>query len=203
LTKNNTLKLGDFGISKVLESTTDQALTVQGTPYYMSPEVCQSKPYNYTSDVWSLGCILFELCSLQHAFSSENLLGLVFKIVQDKQGPIPDRYSPEMQNLVTRLLVKDEKKRPQVLEILQMPFVQSHMMQFVNNRGRMSMDFHLTAPKSNQPAAVNKLKQKDESELTHADRMKLRKEQRNLAEFEALKIAAANAHVNKSISKQL
>lgn len=64
LTHNNTLKLGDFGISKVLENTNDQALTVQGTPYYMSPEVCQSKPYTYTSDVWALGCILYELCTL-------------------------------------------------------------------------------------------------------------------------------------------
>lgn len=148
LSRNNTLKLGDFGISKVLENTNDLALTVQGTPYYMSPEVCQSKPYNYTSDVWSLGCILYELCTLQHAFSCENLLGLVFKIVQDKQEPIPNMYSQEMKDLVTRLLVKDEKKRPQVLEILRMPFVQDHMMQFVQNQGRMSQDFQLTAPKS-------------------------------------------------------
>ena len=99
----------------------------------MSPEVCQSKPYNYTSDVWSLGCILYELCTLQHAFSGENLLGLVFKIVQDKQGPIPDMYSQDMKDLVSKLLVKDEKKRPQVLEILRMPFVQRHMMEFVRN----------------------------------------------------------------------
>ena len=131
MTRNNTVKLGDFGISKVLENTNDNALTVQGTPYYMSPEVCQSKPYNYTSDVWSLGCILYELCTLEHAFSGENLLGLVFKIVQDKQGPIPDMYSQELKDLVNKLLVKDDKKRPQVIDILRMPFVHQYLQNFV------------------------------------------------------------------------
>ena len=67
----------------------------------------------------------------------------------------------------------------------------------------MSTDFHLTKPKSIQPAAVNKLKQKDESELTPADRMKLKKEQRDLAKFEQLKKAAEQAHVNNTIGKQL
>ena len=132
--------------------------------------------------------ILYELCTLQHAFSGENLLGLVFKIVQDKQGPIPDIYSQEMKDLVNKLLVKDDKQRPQAIDILRMPFVHRHMMQFVESQGRVqTTNVTLTAPKSIQPAAVNKLKQKNESELTAQDRMKLRKEQRDLAEFEQLK----------------
>ena len=81
LTGNNTVKLGDFGISKVLENTGSNAMTVVGTPYYMSPEVCQNHPYTFKSDVWALGCVLYELCTLKHAFSADNLLGLVYKIV--------------------------------------------------------------------------------------------------------------------------
>jgi len=83
LTGNNTIKLGDFGISKVLESTTQVAITVVGTPYYMAPEACESKPYTSKSDVWALGCIMYELCTLKKPFAADNLLGLVFKIVSE------------------------------------------------------------------------------------------------------------------------
>lgn len=64
LTGANTIKLGDFGISKVLESTTQVAMTVVGTPYYMSPESCQSEPQTSKSDIWALGVIVYELCTL-------------------------------------------------------------------------------------------------------------------------------------------
>ena len=85
-------------------------------------------------------------------------------------------YSQELKDLVNKLLVKDDKKRPQVIDILRMPFVQQYLHAFVENNGRMNSQLHLTAPKGIQPAAVNKLKQKDESQLTAGDRMKLRKE---------------------------
>ncbi len=62
LTSNKTLKIGDFGISKVLDNTS--AKTFVGTPYYLSPEVCENRPYSLSSDLWALGCIVYEMCTL-------------------------------------------------------------------------------------------------------------------------------------------
>jgi len=121
------VKLGDFGISRVLEGSIEAAITVVGTPYYMSPEVCENKPYTFKSDVWSLGCVLYELCVLKHAFSADNLLGLVYKIVSDKYEPIPERYTQQLNTLIQRMLEKNAEKRPSVRELLEDPYVQSFM----------------------------------------------------------------------------
>ena len=83
----------------------------------MAPEACQSEPYTSKSDVWALGCILYELCTLKKPFEADNLLGLVFKIVQENPNPIPDSYSKELRDLIDALLSKDPKKRPSVSEI--------------------------------------------------------------------------------------
>ena len=61
---NGRLVLGDLGISKVLEGTLDFAQTCIGTPYYMSPEIFKNKPYNHKSDIWALGCVLYECATL-------------------------------------------------------------------------------------------------------------------------------------------
>lgn len=113
----------------------------------MSPEVCQNKPYTYKSDIWALGCILYELCTLKHAFNAENLLGLVFKIVQDKQDPIPNHYSEDMKSLVALLLNKNDKERPNALEILKIPFVQGHMRKFVETQGKITLNPTLSIKK--------------------------------------------------------
>lgn len=67
------LKLGDFGVAKVLGGTNILASTAVGTPYYLSPEICQNRRYNHKSDIWSLGCVLYEITTLRHAFDANSL----------------------------------------------------------------------------------------------------------------------------------
>lgn len=67
------IKLGDFGTSKKLENTDEFAKTSLGTPYYLSPEMCSAATYNHKSDMWMLGCLIHELCSLEKPFSGDSL----------------------------------------------------------------------------------------------------------------------------------
>jgi len=107
------VKIGDFGIARVLDNTAAVAVTMLGTPYYMSPEVCKGESYREKSDMWSLGCVLYEMCMLRHAFESQSLLGLVYCIVSESYAPIPsDRYSPEVRELVSQFLIKAADERP-------------------------------------------------------------------------------------------
>lgn len=118
LTKDNTIKLGDFGIARVLSNTREKAKTMVGTPYYLSPEIIENKPYNFASDMWSLGVVLYELCTLKPPFNAENLKYLALKIVKGIYNPIPAQYSKDLRKLIEVLLKKDVSSRPTVNEIL-------------------------------------------------------------------------------------
>jgi Serine/threonine protein kinase len=112
------IKLGDFGIARVLNHTKENARTMVGTPYYLSPEIIDNKPYSFKSDIWSLGVILYELCALKPPFDAESLPKLAMKIVRGIYNPLPSQYSRELKNLVSMMLVLDPAKRPSVNEIL-------------------------------------------------------------------------------------
>ena len=117
------VRIGDFGISRVLEGTIDVAATVVGTPYYMSPEVCKAEPYGYKSDIWALGCVLYEMCMLKHAFEGKSLLGLVYKIVSETYEPIPSQYSADLRTLLDDILEKSSSKRPSGQELISRAYV--------------------------------------------------------------------------------
>ena len=103
------------------------AHTIVGTPYYLSPELCEEKPYNHKSDIWSLGCVLYELCTFKHPFDAKNQGSLIMKIVKGQFAPIASHYSPELQELVRQLLLKDYRKRPGIAEILEFSSMKSRM----------------------------------------------------------------------------
>ena len=130
LTKNMQVQLGDFGVAKVLQHTYDLAKTAIGTPYYLSPEICQEQPYNQKSDIWSLGCILYEMLSLNHAFDSFSMKGLILKILQGNFPAPPPQYSKEIVALLKSLLNTDPDQRPSIAEVLEHPAVRARAAKF-------------------------------------------------------------------------
>ena len=87
------IKLGDFGIARVLSDTKSKAKTVVGTPYYLSPEIIQSQPYSFKSDIWSLGVLLYEMCALQPPFNAKSLHELAQRIIQGRYADVPTHFS--------------------------------------------------------------------------------------------------------------
>lgn len=142
LMKNGTIKLGDFGIARTLQSTMELAKTAIGTPYYLSPEICQGKGYNVKSDIWSLGCILYELCTLKHPFDANNINALVMRIVRKRPAPIPSCYSPRLAELVTRMLEKLPKKRPNINEILRIDWISERIGNLLTKTTRLAEFSH-------------------------------------------------------------
>ncbi|NWW87993.1 NEK11 kinase, partial [Rhynochetos jubatus] len=125
--KNNLLKIGDFGVSRLLIGSCDLATTFTGTPYYMSPEALKHQGYNTKSDIWSLGCILYEMCCMNHAFAGHNFLSVVLKIVEGDTPSLPDRYPSTLNAVLCSMLNKNPSLRPAAAEILKFPYIDEQL----------------------------------------------------------------------------
>jgi NIMA (never in mitosis gene a)-related kinase len=121
LVREDSLRIGDLGVAKKLMNTAAFAHTIVGTPYYLSPELCEDKPYNIKSDMWALGCVLYELCTLKHPFDANNQGALFMKIIRASYAPVSSQYSAELRQLLDACLHKDYKKRPSAATILSRP----------------------------------------------------------------------------------
>ncbi len=117
----------------MLEHTKDIAKTVVGTPYYLSPEIIENKPYSFASDIWSLGVLLYEMASLQPPFDANSLHELASKILKGKFPPLPKFYSENMNLLVKTLLQVDSKWRPNINQILKYPLLSDKIPTFLED----------------------------------------------------------------------
>ncbi|XP_010388256.1 serine/threonine-protein kinase Nek4 isoform X1 [Corvus cornix cornix] len=131
LTRTNIIKVGDLGIARVLENQYDMASTLIGTPYYMSPELFSNKPYNYKSDVWALGCCVYEMATLKHAFNAKDMNSLAYRIIEGKLPPMPKDYSPQLVEIIQTMLSKKPEERPSVKSILRQPYIKQQISLFL------------------------------------------------------------------------
>lgn len=121
LDSNENVKLGDFGLARVLNHETSFAKTMVGTPYYMSPEQMNYLSYNEKSDIWSLGCLMYELCALRPPFTATSSRELQTKICLGRFSRIPHRYSNELNVFISCLLRIEELKRPTINDLMLHP----------------------------------------------------------------------------------
>ncbi|KAJ7043564.1 kinase-like domain-containing protein [Mycena alexandri] len=119
LDDSNTVKLGDFGLSKALSQATF-ANTYVGTPYYMSPELMQEKAYDSKSDIWSLGCLIYELCALKPPFHEAKTHSELSSLIRSARiPPLPRGYSQALSGVIKAMLNQNPAMRPSAAQLLQ------------------------------------------------------------------------------------
>eukprot|EP00747_Dinoflagellata_sp_TGD_P029797 gnl/TRDRNA2_/TRDRNA2_134177_c1_seq1.p1 gnl/TRDRNA2_/TRDRNA2_134177_c1~~gnl/TRDRNA2_/TRDRNA2_134177_c1_seq1.p1 ORF type:complete len:518 (+),score=74.59 gnl/TRDRNA2_/TRDRNA2_134177_c1_seq1:98-1651(+) len=163
LTARERVRIGDFGISKVLAASNNSCNTVSsttapeevsqdrsanafaktrvGTPYYLSPEMCLEKPYSFSSDIWALGCVLYELAELEVPFEARTFEGLIQKIAHGPPPQLPPVYSWDLRQLCTDIFRRDPTQRPSADELIKKPLIQKEIRRMLDEehlRGAVS-----------------------------------------------------------------
>lgn len=102
-------------------------------PYYLTPEVCGNRPYGCPSDMWLLGCLLYELLSLRHMFSDDGATDVLLRLLQGVCTPLDQSYSPGLRQLVAQLLQPNPRARPTAEAVLRLPLIQNRVSAFIDD----------------------------------------------------------------------
>ena len=134
----NTLRIGDFGIAKIFNSNKNSKNTnlnkMVGTPLYMAPECFkQNKKYSYKSDIWSLGCCIYEMCNLKHAFEGQFFPAVSIKISEGKRLPLNKIYSKELRNVIDNMLNLNPRNRPTIASLIEKTFLKKYVGEYIND----------------------------------------------------------------------
>ena len=134
----HTLRIGDFGIAKIFNSNNNNKNTnlnkMVGTPLYMAPECFkQNKKYSYKSDIWSLGCCIYEMCNLKHAFEGQFFPAVSIKISEGKRLPLNKIYSTELRNIIDSMLNLNPRNRPTIASLIEKTFLKKYVGEYIND----------------------------------------------------------------------
>ena len=130
-----TVKLGDLNIAKVAKD--GFASTQIGTPYYLAPEIWMNQKYDYRCDIFSLGCVIYEMATLKVPFDASNIQELYKKITQGNPEPISARYSSQLAEVLRLFLIKNPSNRPTVAEAIEIPVIKAKMSKYIKIEFRM------------------------------------------------------------------
>ncbi|XP_045394599.1 serine/threonine-protein kinase Nek11 isoform X5 [Lemur catta] len=183
--KSNLLKIGDFGVSRLLMGSCDLATTLTGTPHYMSPEALKHQGYDTKSDIWSLACILYEMCCMNHAFTGSSFLSIVLKIVEGDTPSLPERYPRELNAIMESMLNKSPSLRPSALEILKIPYIDEQLQHLMCRYSEMTLEDKNLNCQKESAHIINAMRKKihlhtlrvlsEVQKMTPRERMRLRK----------------------------
>ncbi|KAJ8386594.1 hypothetical protein AAFF_G00168260 [Aldrovandia affinis] len=195
LGKGGVVKLCDFGFARAMSVSTLVLTSIKGTPLYMSPELVEEKPYDHTADLWSLGCILYELHTGAPPFYTNSIFQLVQLIVED---PVrwPETMSQGCTSFLKGLLTKDPQKRLSWPDLLEHPFVADGVLVLSDN----SSDSPLTVIPSLDQQAL-KLKQTKEKATPRCGEGKLLRKARNLRDKDETNKQDFSTHVHVESGK--
>ena len=133
----HTLRIGDFGIAKICSTNNNSNYNINkmvGTPLYMAPECFkQNKKYSYKSDIWSLGCCIYEMCNLKHAFEGQFFPAVSVKISEGKRLPVNKIYSKELRNVIDYMLDLNMRNRPTIAFLLEKTFMRKYVGEYIND----------------------------------------------------------------------